>query len=54
MRLLLDTHVLLWCLMDSDLSRPARDAIADPANEVAVTTYLLWRLDVFVADRGGV
>jgi PIN domain nuclease of toxin-antitoxin system len=34
-RFLLDTHALLWWLMsDPKLSRTARAAIADPANEV--------------------
>lgn len=38
MRLLLDTHALIWALNeDARLSRPARDAIADPANEVLVS-----------------
>jgi PIN domain nuclease of toxin-antitoxin system len=35
LRLLLDTHALLWWLVDAPpLSMPARDAIADPDNEV--------------------
>ena len=35
MRLLLDTHALLWWLSDDlRLSRPARSAIADPANQL--------------------
>jgi len=35
MRLLLDTHALLWWLTDDPrLSEPARHAIADPANEI--------------------
>jgi len=34
-RLLLDTHALLWWLSDDlRLSRPARSAIADPANQL--------------------
>ncbi|WP_232494109.1 type II toxin-antitoxin system VapC family toxin [Novosphingobium kaempferiae] len=38
MRLLLDTHALLWWLAgDEHLSLPARDAIADAANTVAVS-----------------
>lgn len=38
MRLLLDTHALIWWLAgDEALSRPARTAIADEANSVAVS-----------------
>jgi len=37
-RLLLDTHALLWWLSDDlRLSRPARRAIADPANQLTVS-----------------
>ncbi len=46
MRLLLDTHVLLWCLMDSSLSQYTRDAIADPANEVAVSAASAWEISI--------
>ena len=35
MRLILDTHALLWWLTDHPrLSQPARDAVADATNEV--------------------
>lgn len=38
LRLLLDTHALIWWLAgDEALSRHARDAIADHANSVAVS-----------------
>jgi PIN domain nuclease of toxin-antitoxin system len=38
MRLLIDTHVLLWWDQDStDLSQRARTFIADPANEIYVS-----------------
>ena len=38
MRLLLDTHALIWWLAgDESLSRPAREAIANDANSVAVS-----------------
>ena len=38
LRLLLDTHALIWWLAgDEALSRPAREAIADEANNVAVS-----------------
>ena len=39
MKLLLDTHVLLWWLDDPALlSIPAREAISNPTNEVLVTS----------------
>ena len=38
LRLLLDTHALIWWLAgDEALSRRARDAIADEANEIIVS-----------------
>ena len=38
MRLLLDTHALIWWLLDTErLPDVARTAIADPANEVLVS-----------------
>lgn len=38
LRLLLDTHALIWWLAGDDaLSRRARDAIADEANEIIVS-----------------
>jgi PIN domain nuclease of toxin-antitoxin system len=42
MRLLVDTHILLWfASADEQLGRTARDAIADPANEVLVSVVSL-------------
>lgn len=46
MRLLLDTHVLLWWLADRDLSRQARGAIADPGNEVVVSAISAWEIAI--------
>jgi PIN domain nuclease of toxin-antitoxin system len=41
-RLLLDTDALLWWLTDDPaLSVPARDALADPANEPLVSRPLV-------------
>jgi PIN domain nuclease of toxin-antitoxin system len=38
LRLLLDTHALIWWLAgDEALSRPAREAIADEINSIAVS-----------------
>ena len=45
MRVLLDTHVLLWWFFDDDdLSQPARSAIAEPANDILVSTASAWEI----------
>lgn len=45
MRLLLDTHVVLWALGDPDsLADRARAAISDPANLVVVSAASLWEV----------
>jgi PIN domain nuclease of toxin-antitoxin system len=45
MRLLLDTHALLWWLTDDPrLSETARQAIADPDNEVLVSAASAWEI----------
>ncbi len=47
MRLLLDTHILLWWLADDPaLSAPARALIADPANAVFVSPMTLWEIAI--------
>jgi PIN domain nuclease of toxin-antitoxin system len=47
LRLLLDSHVLLWWLADDPgLTRVARDAIADPENSVAVSAASAWAIEV--------
>lgn len=46
MRLLLDTHALLWWLADEELAASAREAIADPANEVAVSAASAWEISI--------
>jgi len=44
-KLLIDTHVLLWWLDDPGLlSVAARDAIADPANDVLVSAAVVWEI----------
>lgn len=46
-RLLVDTHALLWWLADDPaLSATARDTIADPMNEVLVSTATIWEIAV--------
>jgi PIN domain nuclease of toxin-antitoxin system len=47
MRLLLDTHALLWWLEDSvELSADARDRIADGSNEVVVSAASAWEMAI--------
>lgn len=47
MRLLLDTHALLWWLADDDRSGPqARELIADPGNDILVSVASLWEIVV--------
>ena len=46
MRLLLDTHALLWWLADAELTPQARDTIADPANTVAVSAASAWEISI--------
>ncbi len=49
MRLLLDTHVLLWFAAgDAQLGRLARHANANPANEVLVSVVSLWEAAIKV------
>jgi len=45
MRILLDTHALLWWLLDDpELSRKARAAIANGGNEVMASTASAWEI----------
>lgn len=47
MRVLLDTHALLWFLTDDPrLSRHAHALITDPANEVLVSVGSLWEIAI--------
>jgi PIN domain nuclease of toxin-antitoxin system len=46
-RLLVDTHALLWWLTDDPgLSATAREALADPANDVRVSTASVWEIAI--------
>ncbi len=47
MRLLLDTHTLLW-LVDGDpkLSKAARNALVNPANDLFVSVATIWELAI--------
>ncbi|MBF0393560.1 MAG: type II toxin-antitoxin system VapC family toxin [Alphaproteobacteria bacterium] len=47
MRVLLDTHILLWALIDPDrLSVEVRQAIESPANEVLFSSASLWEIAI--------
>ncbi len=47
MKVLLDTHALLWWMLDDARLGPrARDLVADPGNDVLVSTASLWEIVV--------
>jgi len=47
LRLLLDTHLLLWLSEDSDrLSRSARELIGDPDNTIVFSVASLWEASI--------
>lgn len=47
MKLLLDTHTLLWWLADDRrLGQAARTRIADPGNDILVSVVSLWEIVV--------
>lgn len=47
MRLLLDTHALLWWVTDdARLSKGAADAIADPASVVHISPVSVWEISI--------
>ena len=54
MRLLLDTHIALWAVVDSPrLSTRARDLISDPDNEIVISAASLWEIAIkHVLARG--
>ena len=47
MKLLLDTHVLIWCLSrPSALRADTRDKLEDPDNLVLVSTVSAWEMEI--------
>lgn len=47
MRLLLDTHVLLWALSSPErLGETARSAIEDPSNDVMFSAASIWEIAI--------
>ena len=50
MRLLLDTHILLWYVLDDpQLSATARALILDPANEILISPASYWEIAIKVS-----
>jgi PIN domain nuclease of toxin-antitoxin system len=46
-RLLLDTHVALWAIVDSPrLAEHARSLILDPANSIHISTASVWEITI--------
>jgi len=46
-RVLLDTHALLWWLVDDrKLGSVARDVIAEPRNEILVSAASIWEIGI--------
>jgi PIN domain nuclease of toxin-antitoxin system len=51
MRLLLDTHALIWALGDPDRLVPStRELLEDPAHEVFVSAASLWEIAIKVGN----
>ena len=46
MRLLLDTHALLWWLAGEGMNSQAQDAVEDPANLVVVSAASAWEISI--------
>lgn len=54
MKLLLDTHVFLWCLDKSTFLKPAwREVIVDPNNMVFVSVVTAWEMSIKERKRNG-
>ena len=49
MRLLLETHALIWWLAREPLSKEAEAAIAAPENEILVSAASVWEAEIKVA-----
>jgi PIN domain nuclease of toxin-antitoxin system len=50
MKLLLDTHALLWSIIEPDkLSPDARTAISDPGSQVSVSAVSFWEISIKTA-----
>jgi PIN domain nuclease of toxin-antitoxin system len=52
MKLLLDAHALLWFEWDhANLSERAKNAIADPANELLLGAGTMWEIAIKVGIK---
>jgi PIN domain nuclease of toxin-antitoxin system len=49
LRLLLDTHVLIWWAIGEPLATPAADAIQAPENELHVSAATVWEAEIKAA-----
>jgi PIN domain nuclease of toxin-antitoxin system len=49
LRLLLDTHVLIWWAGGKGVTQPAAEAIRSPANEVLVSVASVWEAEIKAA-----
>lgn len=54
MTLILDTHILLWVLTDSEALPPrARDLLLDPSNQFFASAISIWEIAIkFARNRG--
>jgi PIN domain nuclease of toxin-antitoxin system len=54
LRLLLDTHILLWALTDSPfLPRTARAFLGDPSNDIFASSVNFWEIAIkYAMNRG--
>ncbi|GIX47756.1 MAG: ribonuclease VapC [Candidatus Tectimicrobiota bacterium] len=54
MRLLLDTHIFLWSLLEPErLSRRVATALEDPGNELWLSPIVIWEV-LILAEKGRV
>ncbi len=49
MRLLLDTHLLVWWFVDRRISRRATELIRDPANQLYASAASVWEVAIKAA-----
>lgn len=56
MRLLVDTHILLWMLAgDAAMPQRARELVTDEANEIFVSAIAIWEIAIkYARNRGRV
>lgn len=47
MKYLLDTHIILWTLMNPEkLSKKVREILSNPSNEIAVSSISFWEVSL--------